>query len=182
MFNSRMTVLPAIQQGQQACRALSIQTNPLATLTPAPMNANPGHDLLPLAETTQLKIWERQVEVSPSLRWLGIYQRKTVRYARNKRDRRPKSKDTECDIISQSYQILLAWRLLKLGIQWSRQHAYGGISASLNVYPVVHDLLELQGNTFQTYSIYDVQQLFSSGALHPFTRDTLGFSLLDVSY
>ena len=175
-----MTVLPVMFQTQRICTNLGAPTNCLTIPAQASADANSSRYLLPPAGTTHLKTWQRQVPVSSWLEWLGIYQWKTVRYARRKSNRRHSSRLEAGDIVLHNHDIILAWTLLKLGIQWSRPHAFGGIAASLSVYPVVENVY-VHYDLIGKAPIDEIQQRFVSGALHPFTRDLEGYSLLHVS-
>ena len=153
----RMTVLPVMFQTQRICTNPSVPTNCLSIPTQSPADAIASRNLLPSAGTTRLKTWERHIPVSSWLEWLGIYQRKTVRYTRREKHRRHSGKDAAGDIIIHNRDIILAWRLLKLGIRWSRPHAYGGIAASLSVYPVIESLWVHQDLIIKA-PINDIQQ------------------------
>jgi hypothetical protein len=74
----------------------------------------------------------------------------------------------------------LIWRYVSFGLQWTRQNPYGSIAFSLRVYPVVDSFSRPIYDCLWNGSVYEIQQMISSGTLHPFTRDSGGESLLHV--
>jgi hypothetical protein len=87
-------------------------------------------------------------------------------------------KDETEVILSEEHQYIWNWRLIGYGFHWKRCRET--IIPSLSVYPVVSNFGELVFSTIKDGDILEFQQMISSGALHPFTHDLHGRSLLHV--
>jgi hypothetical protein len=148
----------------------------------APATSIASTELYPSQKSYNPRTVQRQVRASWSLARFGIYQRKSARYIRYQTDKMHGKQDRTEDIISSSHDLVLNWGFFRYGVQWVRRYPYGRIASSLSVYPVVKDnLFDRCDDFIFTSPMTEIQKLFSSGALHPFTRDTWGTSLLHVS-
>jgi hypothetical protein len=127
-----------------------------------------------------MSLLKRNYWISSSLERFGIHQRVSMQYFQHGKRGRHKKDTTANDTISQSREILLIWRYVSFGLQWTRQNPYGSIAFSLRVYPVVDSFFGSIDDYMENASIYEIQQMISSGTLHPFTRDSKGESLLHV--
>lgn len=76
---------------------------------------------------------------------------------------------------------LWAPQFLSHGISWSKRYPYGQTIFSLTVYPVVKSLYTDLPFDMKSGSVLELQRMFASNAVHPFTRDISGQSLLHVS-
>jgi hypothetical protein len=177
-----MSVFPSLLQNQQACMTMCSQIAQQPTFAQAPAISINNQELYcPSREATKLKTFRRQFKVSSTLEWVGIYQQKSVHYVRHEGNKMCDRRNTTNDTISTSYDVILDWRLLRYGFHWARQYRYGCIVPSLSMYPVVENLYNLYQDLFGNAPLREIQEKFNSGALHPFTRDTNGMSLLHVS-
>jgi hypothetical protein len=148
----------------------------------APATSSASTELYPSQKVYNPRTVQRHVWVPSSLERFGIYQRKSARYTRYQKDKMHGKQDTTEDLISSSHDLVLNWGFFRYGVQWVRQYPCGHIASSLSVYPVVEDsIFSSRYNFIKGAPITEVQKLFSSGALHPFTRDIGGASLLHVS-
>jgi hypothetical protein len=177
-----MTVFPSLLQNQQACMTMCSQIAQQSTFAQAPaISINHQELYCPSREVTKLKTFRRQFKASSTLEWFGIYQQKSVHYVRHEGNKTCDRRNTTNNTISTSHDVILKWRLLRYGFHWVQQYPYGCIIPSLSMYPVVEDLYGLCIDLFYSASVREIQQKFSSGALHPYTRDVFGKSLLHVS-
>jgi hypothetical protein len=126
-----------------------------------------------------MSLLKRDYWVSSSLERFGIHQRVSMQYFRHGKRGRHKKNTTANDTISESREILLTWRYVSFGLQWTRKIPYGSIAFSLRVYPIVDDFGPINDDMWKA-SIYEIQQMISSGTLHPFMRNSRGQSLLHV--
>ena len=134
---------------------------------------------LSVSKSTGLDISRRTFRVESSFEMLGLYQWKTVHAVRHGREKTKRQWEDQSESIYEANRYIWACRHLGFGLQWDRQH--GSILPSLNVYPVVDYFKKEVYELFRTGSIVDIQQWFSSGTIHPYTRDQYGYSLLHVS-
>lgn len=177
-----MSVFPSLLQNQQACMTMCSQIAQQPTFAQAPaISINDQELYCPSREATKLKTFRRQFKVSSTLEWFGIYQQKSVHYVRHEGNMTCDRQNTTNNTVSTSHEVNLDWKLLRYGFRWTRQYPYGCIASSISLYPVVENLYGLDIVRFLSGSLREVQQKFSSGALHPFTRDVSGKSLLHVS-
>jgi hypothetical protein len=133
-----------------------------------------------LKECTDLTTVKSQFWTSSSLEWLGIYQTRSVRYIRQYKSRRHRSKYTMEDAISETREVLIKWSFLKLGLRWDRRYPYGTFGLYPSIYPVVRNFSEYN-DLISDGSVQDIQQRISSGVLHPYVRDEGKHTLLHVS-
>ncbi|KAJ4366262.1 hypothetical protein N0V83_007898 [Neocucurbitaria cava] len=130
-------------------------------------------ELARLAELlTRLAAMLEDVRNLSALRILGMRQRKSIRYMstlRSQQDRLLSSHQEE--IISEENEYILNSKLFGLGIRWSYEGAYNRILPSLSVYPVVPKFSVDVYTAFLDADLQDIQKMFASGALHPFTQE-----------
>ncbi|KAH4004438.1 hypothetical protein HBI56_178990 [Parastagonospora nodorum] len=165
-------VLPAMLQNQQKC-----MTSPLADRQAVSIQyQSVGKQLSsPRIRTRSLK---RQFQQSWWSAQIGVYHRRSVTYFQNEENKARKPHH-EQNFVSKSQEVILAWKLLKFGIRWTR-HQYSYIPSSINVFPIVDCDVQFYG-LLDRATIVEIQQTFTSGRLHPFTRNSLGFSLLHMA-
>jgi hypothetical protein len=118
--------------------------------------------------------------MSSSLERFNIYQRKSVRYI--SLAGKGHHEDATREIVSECHEIFLHWKVLSYGIHWTQKYHFGSIVPCLSTYPVVDKINQDHITMIKRASVQEIQQLVSSGGLHPFTRTTEGRSLLHVSY
>jgi hypothetical protein len=135
--------------------------------------------MAPETKDPSMSLLKRDYWVSSALERFGIHQRVSMQYFRHGKRGRHKKNTTANDTISESREILLIWRYVSFGLQWTRQNPYGSIAFSLRVYPVVESFGPIE-DCMRNASVYEMQQMISSGTLHPFTRNSKGESLLHV--
>jgi len=117
--------------------------------------------------------------IKSPLNRFGIRQKRTTKFLRMNSSRDVNSEQESGTIISECYETFLSSEMLGYACLWTRQYPYGNIFPSLRVHPVVENLYKYIGLiTFGT--IEEVQRAFATRALHPFTTDTYGRTLLDV--
>jgi hypothetical protein len=172
MCAPRTMVLPAMLQNQQKC-----MTSPLADRQAVSIQyQSVGKQLSsPRIRTRRLK---RQFQQSWWSAKIGVYHRLSVTYFQDEENKARKPHHDQ-NVVSNSHEVILAWRFLKLGIHWTRQHQYSYIPSSINVFPIVDCSMQFY-ELFRRATIVEIQQTFTSGKLHPFTRTSAGFSLLHV--
>jgi hypothetical protein len=176
-----MTAIPGLLQNQHAYMTVCTQLAQNPLLTQASTISTAGSELRPSRKISSSRTFKRQIWASSSLERFGIYRWKSAQYIRCESDKRYGHQNTTDDIISTSYDLVLNWRFLKYGVQWVRQYPCGYIPSSLNVYPIVENIDMSFHELIESAPISKVQRMFSSGALHPFIRNTSGWSLLHVS-
>jgi hypothetical protein len=127
----------------------------------------------------------RQSWVPSPLRMLGIHQRKSVRRIGMTKSDGNQSEDAQTGIMIENHDVFVLWRLLGRGFHWRQQYPYGSIIPSLATFPVVNDIWAHYDCTLKdprdSLGVIGIHQAFSSGMIHPFTRDTHGISLFHVS-
>ncbi|KAH4055374.1 hypothetical protein HBH98_056120 [Parastagonospora nodorum] len=162
-------VLPAIQK---------CMTSPLAgRQTVSIQYQSVGKQLSsPRIRTRQLK---RQFQQSWWPAQIGVYHRRSVTYFQNEENKARKPHHDE-NVVSNSHEVILAWKFLKFGIHWTKQQEYSYIPSSINVFPIVDCDMQFYG-LLNRATIVEIQQTFTSGRLHPFTRNSFGGSLLHMA-
>jgi hypothetical protein len=175
-----MATIPVLLQKQQTCT--TIMPTPYAQPTLA--HSSPGSIVKQesplLDDVSRMTTPKSRYWTSTTLEWLGIYQRGSVQYLRHDKNRRHRSKYTMEDAVSESYEVLIVWSFLRLGLHWDRRYPYGSFGLYPSIYPVIKTLSHyhrLIGHS----SLDDIQQRISSGALHPYVREESGESLMHVS-
>lgn len=77
-------------------------------------------------------------------------------------------------------KILVTWRSIGYGFQWQSRYPYGSVLPSLRVFPITESMRKYQ-YIIENSSLYEIQKMFHSGQMHPFTQDVRGRTLLHVS-
>ncbi|KAH7077937.1 hypothetical protein BKA63DRAFT_274932 [Paraphoma chrysanthemicola] len=180
MTSILITTLPALFENQQTFMTLCLQSSEQPYLASALEQGAScsDSDLVSWSKSPGLKPITRQYRLASSLERVGIYQRVTVRYLQHKTRGGDKMSDSVEDVISETRDVLLKWKILNFGLQWTRKYPYGGIGTSLTVYPVIEGFTAEHYDLLKTASILEIQQTISSGQLHPLLRDGHGRSLL----
>lgn len=141
-----------------------------------------GLEPMPIVQTPpNIVVKTRHWWVESPLRRIGIQQRRTTRSVVVYSKEHTADTVGRVSITSDNYDAF--WGLLGYGIHWSRQYPCGIILPSFRVYPIVERFHFDESHhklPIWTSSIEEVQQAFYSGALHPFTKDINGYSLLHV--
>ncbi|KAH8732309.1 hypothetical protein GQ44DRAFT_177105 [Phaeosphaeriaceae sp. PMI808] len=172
------SVLPVILQ---ACQ-LSVSPPPLLNQPPVLPEANilqvsrGDQKPNPPKSVVGQKTFRHRSWISSQLEWFGVYQRKSIRYIRL--DGSTTYDDN--NIISESNDMIVAWWFAKFGLQWNRQYPNGRIPSSFSTYPVVSGWNIDVFAKFCQGSVQDIQKMFCSGNIHPFTRTIDGESLLHL--
>jgi hypothetical protein len=174
-----MATIPVLLQNQQTCTTVVLTSYMQPTLPQKSPNLIFNQKVSPPYDVSQAITPRSRYWTSTTLEWLGIHQRGSVQYLCHDKSRRHRSKYSMENAVSESYEILLVWRFLRLGLHWDRRYPYG----SFGLYPSTYPVLEYfsYDYDFRDHSVHEIQQKISSGALHPYARDEKGFSLLHVS-
>lgn len=176
-----MATVPTIMSSQQPCMDICSSFSHQRHDAPYLSASLTTTDAAPtLSEVSGMSTQVRRVWISSTLRLFGVHWRKSACYVHARGKEKKARPQRTASVVSQSYELLLTWSLLRYGISWSRQYAYRGLAISLNCYPVVQDLWD-HDDLIRNEPLEQIQQMFSSGRLHPFTRDVFGKSLLHVS-
>lgn len=172
MYAPRTMALPAMLQSQQKC-----MTSPLADRQTVSIQYQfVGKQLSPpRIRTRSLKHRFHQSRWSDQF---GVYYSRSVTYFQNEENKARKPHDDQ-NIVSNRHEVLLAWKFLRFGIYWTRHYQYSCIPLSINVFPIIDCAANLYGS-LRRAPIVEIQKTFGSGVLHPFARDSRGFSLLHV--
>jgi hypothetical protein len=177
-----MATIPVLLQNQQTCTTIVSSSHAKHDLAHTLASSVVKQEPPLLDDFSHFTTPVSQCWTSTTLEWLGIYQRGSVQYLRHDTSRRHRSKYTMENAVSESYEVLVAWRFLRLGLHWDRKYPYGSFGLYPSTYPVVDfDQMEQYRNLIERNSVDDIQQAISSGALHPYVRDEEGESLLHVS-
>lgn len=129
----------------------------------------------PLRSNMTTKI--RQWYVDSPLNRFGIYQRRSVRRVLAAEKEKGAEISSSNAIMSISHELYCYF--LGYGICWTQQYPYGNILPALRIFPLVQDLFHYD-SLIRRGTIFEIQQALSSGVIHPFTRDTHGWTLLHV--
>lgn len=129
--------------------------------------------------STGLEVIRRTFRVRTPFDRIGLQWQKSVRAIRHETMEESRYDHDQNDIIYEENQYTWSCWYLRYAFQWTQQ--CGSILPSLSVYPVVDYMGGEVYQLFETGSIIAIQQLFSSGKLHPFAREKNGWSLLHVS-
>jgi hypothetical protein len=138
-------------------------------------------DTVSLFASSPVRYSHQTILVRSAFERLGIYRRRVIRY-QDQRIEHPESnvKSYKREILWTANEVSAMWKFLGFGMTFTQQHPYGSIFPSLRTYPVgvLNDEL---WQTFRHGSVQELQEKFSTGALHPFFQTSIGFSLLHVS-
>jgi hypothetical protein len=175
-----MATVPILMQKRQSC--ITTISEPFTPHIVAQISAGPAVELESSLSnySSTLTTLRSQHWTSPNLEWLGIYKSRSVTYIRHDIGRRQKSKHIMEDAISETREVLISWSFLRLRLHWDRKYPYGSFGRSPSIYPVVKSIHQYF-YLIEEASIQDIQQMISSGALHPYVTDEDGQSLLHVS-
>ncbi|KAH8634360.1 hypothetical protein IG631_09760 [Alternaria alternata] len=124
---------------------------------------------------------QQTILVRSALERLGLYRRKVIRYQDQRiEDSEGNVESYKRDILWTADEVSAAWTFLGFGMTFTQQHPYGNIFPRLRTYPVgpLNDEL-LQ--TLSYGSAQELQEKFSTGALHPFFQSRIGYSLLHTT-
>lgn len=116
--------------------------------------------------------------VSFALRYMGLSKWRSTRSIGRPGSLRTRDEQSQYEV----YEYL--WNLSVFGrtLHWCQTRSFGVLTPSLSVYPLVEDFSETVYDLLFTGTIEDFQRHLISGALHPFTRNSSGSSLLHVGY
>jgi hypothetical protein len=172
-------VLPALLQSHQVIPTTGAQpqTSPSSDVGSKFIASNQDHAISSRSYPTQVSV--RTIVVNSPLERLGLYRRKSLRRIHSAAWRKPSGSEEE--IFFQDDKIFLAWRLIGYGLVWTRNRSYGKVFPSLSVFPVVETFNGKVDDLIQLGEHHDFQRFLSTGAVHPFSRDPEGKSLLHVS-
>lgn len=177
--------MPAMFENQQTCMNVFSQTFQTSNTGVESQMYSIDHKLMHPKDSSTLPRFKRQHWASHTLKRLGLYQRGSVQYLSGEDSQTYTNHRSENHIISTSREVFLAWGFLHLGLHWSRQHPYRCIPSSLSIHPIVtfiYNHLDLtKYDLMKNAPDGEVRQTLYSGALHPFTRDVRGSTLLEVS-
>lgn len=124
---------------------------------------------------------QQTILVRSAFERLGLYRHKVIRYQDQRiEDSEGNFKSYKRDILWTADEVSAVWKFLGFGMTFTQQHPYGNIFPSLRTYPVGYMNDELW-QTFEHRSVREIQEKFSSGALHPFFQTPIGYSLLHVN-
>ncbi|CAO2647786.1 Nn.00g087080.m01.CDS01 [Neocucurbitaria sp. VM-36] len=171
--------LPALLRTQETTTTTHLQ--PLQAITSSrgsTMVASKCDGSLVTA-STELDITRRTFLVHSSLQKFGLYHWKSIRAIRHGRMEKEQYSGDHSEIIYEENRFTWLCTYLGFGVQWNQQSS--SILPSLSVYPVVDDFDYEVNELMYSGSVVAIQQLFSSGRLHPFVRDKYGYSLLHLA-
>lgn len=174
-----MATIPSLMAKHSPCAdtCLSFQDHQDKGTQLTANNSSGQHPQTPRA-VVGMKTRMRQAWISSALNHLGIHCRRSVYYLQHKGPAGRLEYVEDSSAISESYEILFTWSLFRYGIVWSRHCAY--TISSLSSYPLIEDLWDFR-DLITRGTIRQIQQAFTAGDLHPFTRDRHGHSLFHVS-
>lgn len=131
---------------------------------------------------SSMRVSRRTYRVPSALEKFGLYQRKSIRYTGSSNERAiQRSQSCREEIISEEHEYIWYWKFLGYGRIWSKQRSYGNIIPSLSVYPVIEEFDSSVMGVVKYGTVQELQLMFTSGTLHPYTRGSDGESLLHVS-
>lgn len=123
----------------------------------------------------------RTIRVDSSLRRFGVHKRRTTRYMMfSTGTDNIKTTNLVEDVVSEENEYTVSCKILSLGIRWAIGLTYSRVLSSISVFPVVKSFPNRVHGYLSCKPIECFQQMFSSGQVHPFTRDDKGRSLLHV--
>jgi hypothetical protein len=176
-----MSLAPAILQTQQ----IIIQNNHrlIEDLEHGPNALDATTNSGTMAPFTSLRsrYSQRALCTRSSLERFGIYRRKTIHYCYLEPYEISSSPERHrIENIHEADEISVMWNIIGFGATWIRQRSHGKMFPSLTTYPggILSDAAH---HVIWRGSVRDLQDMFSSGTLHPFLRSPDGSSLLHVS-
>lgn len=176
-----MSVFPILLRNQD--KMLKSNNNPSVAFVSCP-DLEPtvsALDTVSLFASSPVRYSHQTRLVRSAFERLGIYRRRVIRYQNQKiEDSDGNVKSYERDMLWTADEVSAAWKFLGFGITFTLRHPYGRIFPSLRTYPVgpINDEL---WRLFIDGSVQQLQEKFSTGALHPFFQTCKGFSLLHVN-
>jgi hypothetical protein len=166
-------MLPLLLQGQQTI--ISMHTNPPSNGTTQLSVSTTSQNTVYPSNTSSKQVSTRYTAVSSPLERFGIYQRK-----RTKRIRFTTSKNCQEDIVSEDDELSVAWKIVGYGLTWTMHRSCNRLFPSLRVFPVVPNFSRRIEHVIEKGTVQQLQELFAAGTVHPFERNSEGWSLLHV--
>jgi hypothetical protein len=176
----RLTTLSVLlrceQFGSQSRSALQVDQYGGAVPFRNPVNSV-DHERTLVTSQYGINTHSRQQWILSSLHSLGIYIKNSIRETSIAGYETHGNKSSSNYVTFASYEA--TWSLLGYGVHWSRTYPYGNILPTLRVFPVLESI-EICNDLIVSGTLQEVQQAFSSGAIHPFTKSEGGHTLLHV--
>jgi hypothetical protein len=126
----------------------------------------------------------QRVIYSPScLERLGFYRHRILRTLRTAQTGRDSSSQLDNEVVLQE-ECVYTWTVVWFGygIRSSRTRPYGSILPSLTTYPVVPEYSPEIISLIVNGTLFEIQQAFHTGVVHPLTRDEAGQTFFHVGY
>ncbi|KAH3947140.1 hypothetical protein HBH53_120310 [Parastagonospora nodorum] len=133
-----------------------------------------GHDvasdqILSLSQmATRNSTRSRTEWIESPLNRFGISQRQTSKFIRIRSSHHDSSGQDAEVLVSKHHETFFSWKILGYVCSWTRQYPYGSNLSSLQFHPMIETTWE-QMALFYHSIMGDVNLLFRSGRLHPFT-------------
>jgi hypothetical protein len=171
----RLTIARLVNQ--QACLTARAVTQPIVqTSATTVMDSR----MYPSTHNMTSVVRSRQVRVPSLFERIGVYQRELFEYISANDNQNMNGATTSDVIVSRKREIFVARGFMKFVLCWNRQQVFGCIPMSVQIYPVVDQFGQELETRMWNAPLHEIQQMISSGSLHPFTRDSRGQSLLHV--
>ena len=175
----RLHALPALITHQHTVADSVSHQQWIPTISNAGLNSICRRTEPSNSNTSARTFAHRIIHLPSSLERFGLSQHKVLRTLRNE-TAAPRSKGREEEkILHEEYVYSWASNRFGFGIRLSRNFPYGSILPSLTTYPIVPfnvNVIKL----ILSGSVSEVQQAFSTGILHPYSRNQHGETLLHV--
>ena len=176
-----MNIFPILLQNQETMLK-SNSSPPVASVQCSDLGpTTKALDTVSSFASSPVRYSQQTILVRSAFERLGLYRRKVMRCQDQRiRDSEGNVKSYKRDILWTANEVSAMWKFLGFGMTFTQQHPYGNIFPSLRTYPVGYMNDELW-QTFRHGSVREIQEKFSSGALHPFFQTPIGYSLLHVN-
>ncbi|KAF2271794.1 uncharacterized protein EI97DRAFT_243141 [Westerdykella ornata] len=136
-------------------------------------------DVAPHRRSTQLLVKVHSIDMPLIIRCLGLRGKKVRKYLQFEQ-RDEENINSERPVII-SEEVVYSWEFhnLRRGVELHFDSLHSAILPAVSSYPVMQgSMLRLCRDIFATGTLKDLQTAFSSGKLHPFTRNVDGYTLL----
>ncbi|KAF2853001.1 hypothetical protein T440DRAFT_497472 [Plenodomus tracheiphilus IPT5] len=174
--------LPTLVQGQEVIMTRTASLNNRTPIAPEVVAMSSDQSFASPSNVRPSRCVREVQCVSPLLATLGLRCSKVTRHYRTgSLDPSRRSSNHQDEIIVETDERSLVWTRVGYSISWSQSHSWGNILPSLRVTPIVRDFDSDVLETIYNGSVQELQQLFTSGKIHPYTRDQWGQSLLHIA-
>jgi hypothetical protein len=177
----RTTVLPIILLNQNTMISSSSISHTQNHTKLSKNNINTTQTISLSSTKSHHNFKTRHKWIESPLNRFGIRQRRITKFMRTKSALNKYTEQETDTIISECYETFMSWNWLGFACHWNPGYPYGNIMPSLRVHPVVENYFS-HTNIIYSNTIEEIQRAFATGALHPFTTDRDGMTLLDVRH